>query len=213
VQASVSGFQPASALSARREELLCIEHGGLATGPGRWAPAPCLLSGLRIVSYHIAVEASGSQPSYSQCDVRRAVLWLPPGFFFFLCLTCSLSIQDSSARVFYGVLSVLTGTWLVRCLRAAVIISDDGVILRGQLRTSKYSWDEIEGATVVRMRTASPLADSFPYVNLALQLSGGRLEPFAEMAASAKKRNQVDELAEQIKNRAKVWHSGHGSSL
>jgi len=46
-------------------------------------------------------------------------------------------------------------------------------MFRGQLRTSRYAWDEIKAAALVRLRTVSPLSGLFPYVKLASQLQAG----------------------------------------
>lgn len=155
------------------------------------------------------MQASGSKPSYAEFRTRRLGLLLPSAFFFFFSLVILLEAPNWGSRIFYLVLTALCGLWLFRCWRSSVSLSDEGVVLRGQFRTSRYPWDEIQGATVVRMRTASPLAGMFPYLNLALQLSGGKIRPFNEMAAPAR-RSQIDVIAEQITSEAAARRQSEG---
>jgi hypothetical protein len=123
--------------------------------------------------------------------------------FFALSLIVLLATPNLGTRLFYVVMTALTGVWLIRCWRSAVVLSDDGVLLRGQFRTSRYSWDHVEGATTGRMRTASPLAGRFPYVNLVLRLQEGRVRVFPELAVRGGRHGSlVDVVANEITDRA-----------
>jgi hypothetical protein len=148
------------------------------------------------------MQASESEPLYAEYRTRRLGLLLPSGFFFIFSLIILLESPNWGSRIFYLVLTALCGVWLFRCWRSCVALSDEGVVLRGQFRTSSYLWDGIQGATVAQMRTASPLASRLLYLNLVLQLAGGKIRPFSEMAAPAKRRSQLDVIAKQITSEA-----------
>ena len=115
--------------------------------------------------------------------VRRPALVLPSGSLFGLCLIALTGIPDIGGRLFLLPIALLTGLWFERCCRLAVIMSDAGVTFRGQLRSRRYAWGQIETAGTGPLQTISPLASSRPYVNLELRLAGGKVTRFPELAA------------------------------
>lgn len=121
---------------------------------------------------------------------RRLGPLLGPSFFFALSLVC-LSSPGVGTRLFFVAMAFLTGLWFSRCWRSAVVLCGRGVLLRGQVRTSLYPWDQVQGASAAGLRTGSPLRGRLPYVNLVLQLTGGRSRAFPELAAPARSGNSV----------------------
>jgi hypothetical protein len=114
---------------------------------------------------------------------RRFGLLAGPLFFVALSLIVLAGSRDLGTRLFYAVLTVLSGGWLVRAWRSAVILSDEAVRFRGQVRTRDFRWSEIAGASVGPMATMSPLRGRFPYVDLVIELRDGKRRAFPELAA------------------------------
>jgi hypothetical protein len=116
----------------------------------------------------------------------------PPVPFFLLSAVVLAAAPNIGTRVFYVLMTVATGYWLVRSWRAAVELGHHGLVLRGQVRTRRFSWPDIAEATILAVRTRSPLSGAFPYLCLGLRLSDGRLVHFDELAAPARRAGEVE---------------------
>ncbi len=139
-------------------------------------------------------------------SARRPALLVPPGFFFLLCLLVLVYAPDIGTRLFFLVMTLLAGLWFARCWRSAVVVSDGGVVLRGQLRSSRFAWEQIEVAETTRMTTGSPLAAWVPYVALQLQLVGGRVRTFPELAARQRSDRTMVQIVVQAINERNTGH-------
>jgi len=131
-------------------------------------------------------------------SARRLAILFGPGFFFLLSVIVLAASPEAGTRVFYVFMTIITGYWLVRCWRAELQITDAGVVLRGQARTRRYAWGDIEEAVVVRMRSASPFAASFPYVTVGLRLKSGRLQRFSDLSAPQRHPERVQGAVQDI---------------
>jgi hypothetical protein len=80
--------------------------------------------------------------------VRRLGLWLPAALFFGLSLILVASAPHLGTRVFYAAMALVTGVWLIRCCRASVETLEAGLIVRGQVRTRRFSWNEVAAASL-----------------------------------------------------------------
>lgn len=134
-------------------------------------------------------------------SARRAWLLIPPGFVVLFAMVVLLAAPDAGTRVFYAVLTVVTGLWLFRSWRAGVDVTTDGVVFRGQFRTRSFEWREIASASVEPMKSASPLSDSFPYVCVGVRLTSGAIRR-SDLAASARRPEPVQAAVDDI-NRLK----------
>ena len=67
-------------------------------------------------------------------------------------------------------MTLSTGYWLVRSLRVGVEVTSEVVAVRRQLRTRRFGPEDIRGARVAPLRTASPFYRFFPYVALEVDL-------------------------------------------
>jgi Bacterial PH domain len=130
--------------------------------------------------------------------VRRLGLWLPAALFFGLSVIVFAGAPSLGTRLFYAVMTGLTGAWLLRSSHVSVATNESGVTVRGMLRTRRFPWTTIDGASLVSMRTASPFASHWPYVALALRLSDGRMRRFDEVSSSASKQSVVSAIVEHI---------------
>lgn len=135
-------------------------------------------------------------------STRRLGLWLPPTFFFGLALLIFVGIPEGGSRVFYAILTLAMGYWLVRAWRVGVDMTDDDLVVRGQLRTHRFAWARVRGAAVEPMRTASPLQRVWPYVALEVELEDGLSRQFEEVSAAASDRSTVQRVADEINGRA-----------
>src|SRR5205814_2153883 len=95
--------------------------------------------------------------------------------------------------IFYAVMSLLTGLWLVRSLRVVVRTSTDGLFVRTSYTTRLLPWPTVTGAELRPMRTVSPLRSIRSYVALAVRLQSGRVLQFDDIAASADGRVRVED--------------------
>jgi PH (Pleckstrin Homology) domain-containing protein len=130
--------------------------------------------------------------------LRAAVL-----LFFGFSLIVLAGSHDLGTRIFYAILTVLMGTWLVRVWRLAVILAPEAVRFRGQVRTRDFRWSDVAGASVGRMATMSPLSGRFPYINLVIELRDGKRRTFQEFAAPENRMDSVPRIvAAEISRRA-----------
>jgi hypothetical protein len=103
--------------------------------------------------------------------------------------------------VFYGLMTLVTGYWVVRVRRVAVLLSDTELVVRGQFRTRRFPFNELSGAALTRMRTASPFAGRWPYLALTISMADGRVRQFEEVAAPAARATGVEVIAGAINKR------------
>jgi hypothetical protein len=137
-------------------------------------------------------------PATLSLSTRRPWLWLPPAFFFGFSVIILAAAPDGGPRLFYAVLAVATGYWLVRAWRVGVDLTDDQLVTRGQLRRHHFAWRRLRGAAVKPMRTMSPFQRLVPYVALTIELEDGRTRQFEEVSAAASKRSRVERVVDEI---------------
>jgi hypothetical protein len=125
-------------------------------------------------------------------------LVVPPGLFLALCVIVLVGADKTGTRVFFAFMTLATGYWFLRCWRAAVEVDESGVVLRGQSRTRRLQWTEIEQAIMLRMRSASPLSARFPYVCLGVRLTNGEVRRFDDLAAPAARLARVEAAIQAI---------------
>lgn len=128
----------------------------------------------------------------------RLWVWLPPAFFFGFSVIVALAAPDAGQRIFYVVLALATGYWLVRSLRVRVETSADEISVFGQLRTRRYPIAAVRRARAEPMRTASPLYRFAPYVALALDFESGESRHFDEISVRQRDREVVDRIVTSI---------------
>jgi hypothetical protein len=115
-----------------------------------------------------------------------------------------LAAPNTGTRIFYLVMTTLTGYWFLRCWRAGVVLDDAAVVLRGQIRTRRVAWADIDSPTLLTMRTASPLKAKFPYMSLGLRLKNGRVVRFDDLAAPGSHPVRVEMVVTAIAQRLRV---------
>lgn len=131
-------------------------------------------------------------------STTRVWVWAPPAFLFLLSLTVALAAPDPGTRIFYLAMTLSTGYWLVRSLRVGVEVTPEVVAVHGQLRTRRFALEDIRGARVAPMRTASPFYRFFPYVALEVDLRDGGTRHFDEISARKSDRGAIDAIASSI---------------
>lgn len=139
-------------------------------------------------------------------STTRLWIWLPPAFFFGLTAIVALAAPDVGTRIFYAVLAVGTGYWLLRARRVGVEISTGALVVHGQFRKRRIDLGDVRGASAVPLRTASPLYRYFPYVALELDLANGTTRHFEELSVRERDRSVVDEIVAAVN--AAVSQSG-----
>ena len=136
--------------------------------------------------------------------VRRLFGWLPAAFFFALCVTVLAAASDLGTRLFYIPMTLLTGLWLVRSRRVSVQTTEDGLTVRGSLRTRRFARSDVTEAELVPMRTRSPFASRWPYVALSLRLRDGRTLRFEDVSAGASRASTISAIVDHING----WREG-----
>lgn len=131
-------------------------------------------------------------------STTRVWVWAPPAFFFLLSLVVALAAPDPGTRIFYLAMTLGAAYWLVRSLRVGVEVSPGVVAVHGQLRTRRFALEDIRGARVAPMRTASPIYRFFPYVALEVELRDGKTRHFDEISARESDRGAIDAIAKTI---------------
>jgi hypothetical protein len=129
---------------------------------------------------------------------RRARTFATPLAFFALCFIVLLGAKNLGMGIFYAVMSLLTGMWLVRSLRVVVRTSTDGLFVRTSFTTRLLPWATVTGAELRPMRTMSPLRSIRSYVALAARLQSGRVLQFDDIAASTDDLLRVQAIVDQI---------------
>ena len=104
----------------------------------------------------------------------------------------------------YAVLSLLTGLWLARSLRARVETSEEGLAIRTSYKTTRLPWSEVLGAELRPMRTFSPFKCVRSYSALAVRLTSGGVRQFDDIAAS----NSDQARVAAIVNHINAWCGG-----
>lgn len=128
----------------------------------------------------------------------RLWVWLPPAFFFGFSVIVALAAPDIGQRIFYVLLALVTGYWLVRSLRVRVEISAEAIAAFGQLRTRRYPIAVVRGARAEPMRTASPLYRFAPYVALTLDFESGESRHFDEISVRQRDQEALDRIVTSI---------------
>lgn len=141
---------------------------------------------------------SGAMAAPHSISTTRPGVWLPAALFFGFLLLLAVASPELGSRLFYAVLTGAAGYWLFRARRVGLDITDDGLAIRGQVRTHRFGWDEVRGAALEPMRTASPLQRAVPYVALVIELTDGRSRQFEEVSAKASDRSRVQRVADLI---------------
>lgn len=131
-------------------------------------------------------------------STTRLAVWLLPAFFFGFSVVLAVALPNTGERVFYLVLALATGYWLIRSLRVRVEISPDAIAVHGQMRTHRYPVAAVRCARAEPMRTASPFRRFAPYVALALDVEPDQSRHFDEISVRQSDREVLDRIVDSI---------------
>jgi hypothetical protein len=134
----------------------------------------------------------------AQYTFVRAGTYAPPLAFLLLSLLCVIGADYVGGRIFYAVMSLLTGFWLARSLRVRVETSHEGLMIRTSYKTTRLQWDEVRGAELRPMRTFSPFKFVRTYSALAVGLKSGRVLQFDDIARSKAMQSRVVSIVDHI---------------
>ncbi len=137
-------------------------------------------------------------PEPERFSFVRSGVWIPPLGFLGFSILLIVGADSVGGRVFSFALGMLSGVWLMRSLRVEVVTSDEGLTVRTSYRTTRLRWDQIDGATVAPMRSASPFNFVQRYLALSVRLVDGSAQQFDDVAASEARRAELADLVDHI---------------